>query len=411
MDTRVYWIWLQQALGLGNPLSGKLMALYPRICDLYNAEKAAFQAAGCGGKALERLCDKSLTAAQRILQEALQNDGWVLTPDDDYYPSLLRSIYAMPVVLYGRGTMPDLDRLPGIAVAGTRKLTGYGRELAWELGAGLATGGMVLVSGGSLGIETAAIEGALTAGGLVVDIQACELNREYPAPNRELRQRIARQGAVLTECPPGMKYPQYLLRNRLVSGMVWGVCVVEATEGSGSLSLAEFAREQGRDVFAVPGAVTAPTSEGPNHLIQEGAKLVHCAADILEEYESRFPDILDTAAAVEHQAAIHAVFQKRYLVAPKVTPLPERTVLRVAEVETPPLPPAPKGEAFCPEGLSSAARRVWEALSETPKPVDELAETLSLSIPQLLPALTELEIMGCVRNHAGQSYSRRVNPN
>lgn len=409
MDTRVYWIWLQQALGLGNPLSGKLLALYPHIRDLYEAKEKELEAAGCGGKVLRRLCDKALTSAQRILQAALQNGGWILTPDDDYYPSLLRGIYAMPVVLYGRGTMPDLDRIPGIAVAGTRTLTGYGRELAWELGAGLATGGMILVTGGTLGIETAAIEGALEAGGIVVDIQACELSREYPAPNTALRRRILEQGALLSECPPGVRYPNYVMRNRLISGMTWGVCVVEAAEDSGSLSIAAYAREQGRDVFAVPGAVTEPSSQGPNHLIQEGAKLVHCAADILEEYESRFPEILDLEAAVQNEKAIHGAFQRRYALPHRVIPVKEPVRLRVtdptAESTPPPSPPSSE-PAVCPPDASPTAKRVWEALEATPVPIDELADTLSLPVPQVLVALTELEVAGCVRNHAGQSYSR-----
>lgn len=407
MDKRVYWIWLQQALGLGNPLSGKLMALYPHVEDLYAADEKALKAAGCGEKVLKHLCDKSLRSAERILQKATKNGGWVLTPDDAYYPSLLRGIYALPVVLYGRGTMPDLDRYPAVSVAGTRHLTGYGREIAWELGAGLATGGMVLVTGGTLGIETAAVLGALEAGGIVVDIQACDLAREYPAPNIELRRRIAEQGALLTECPPGVTYPNYKLRNRIISGMVWGVCMVEAAMGSGSLSLANYAMEQGRDVFAVPGAITAPTSEGTNHLIQEGAKLVHCAADILEEYESRFPDILDMAAAQEAAPAIHAAFKKKY----EFVKLPvkreepkERVSVRVADAAA--LEPKSNVNAVCPAEASPVAKQVWEALGETPLPVDEIAKRLSLPISQLLSVLTELEIFGCVRNHAGQSYSR-----
>lgn len=429
MDSRLYWIWLQQAIGLGNPLSGTLLAEFSTVQEVYRAERSAFVRLDIKEPALTRLCDKSLDRAAIILKAALQQGGFVLTPSDAYYPTMLRGIYALPIVLYGRGSMPDLDLMPAVAVVGTRRMTPYGRETAFSLCAGLAAAGATVVSGGALGIDAAAAEGALYADGIVIDVQACGLDVEYPAPNEPLRRRILQRGALLSECPPGGKQikPNFLVRNRLISGMTLGTCVVEAPLRSGALNTAHHAKEQGRDVFAVPGPVTVAASQGANHLIQEGAKLVYRAADILEEYESRFPEILDLEVAKEAEEASR--YWLRAAKKPMPTVIPRETMpasrWRVADVQQPvpakksrppyeepsykepsKEPPVPRPKAVCPDSVSQEAKRIFAVLTDAPTPIDTLAQAVELPTSKVLAALTELEILGCVRSGAGQTYGR-----
>ena len=421
MDTRLYWIWLQQAIGIGSPLSGMLLTEFSTAQEMYRADRKRLADLNILDPVLTRLCDKSLDEATAILEGALRCGGFVLTPSDAYYPTMLRGIYALPVALYGRGSMPNLNFLPSMAMVGTRRMTPYGRETAFSLCAGLAAAGAIVVSGGALGIDAAAAEGALYADGLVIDVQACGLDVEYPAPNERLRQRVLKRGALLSECPPGEKRlkPNFLVRNRLISGMTLGTCVVEAPLRSGALNTAHHAEEQGRDVFAVPGPITAAASQGANHLIQEGAKLVYQAADILEEYESRYPDLLDIKAAGEAEKASrhwlrHAAVQAMPAGRERETASPRRVAdpCRPGERRQKQVNEEAKNAALsqvrpaCPERASPEAKKIFEVLTETLVPIDALAQAVDLPTQKVLAALTELEIFGCVRSGAGQMYGR-----
>ena len=200
------------------------------------------------------------------------------------YPERLRRLADAPPLLLVRGT-PALLLVRAVAIVGARAPTESGRATARRLAFDLARAGLAIVSGLARGIDAAAHEGALEAGGATIAFQACGPERVYPTAHRALAERIAARGALVTEFPPGTPpLPAYFpLRNRLISALAEAVIVVEARERSGSLVTARCAANQGVDVWAVPGPLDAPTSLGTNRLIQQGAGLVIEAADVLSD--------------------------------------------------------------------------------------------------------------------------------
>ena len=214
----------------------------------------------------------------------------VLTQADENYPELLRQIYDPPIVLYVRGQLTAKDK-NAVALVGSRQTTHYGLEVARKLAYQLGYVGVTVVSGGARGIDTASHQGALTAKGRTVAVLGTGINIVFPAENAELYERIAGNGAVITQFPfnrPADKQ-SFPIRNRIVAGMTLGTVVVEANITSGALITANFATEYGRQVFAVPGRIDSPRSKGCHELIKKGAKLCEGAEDILSEFEYLFP--------------------------------------------------------------------------------------------------------------------------
>lgn len=405
MDSRLYWIWLQQAAPLGCTAMGELLDTFGDAIGVYKADEEALVAAGVRGDLRRRLADKSLDTAHRILDRVLLVGDWVLTPEDALYPLCLRHIVGFPVALYCRGSMPDLDSTPAIAVVGTRRASDAGCREALALSAGLAAGGMVVVSGGAVGIDAAAHTGALEGGGMTIAVMACPVDENYPAPNADLRRRIiANGGLLISEYPHGESYKcDFHLRNRLLMGLSQGVCLAETPARSGARITARLAREQGRDVYAMPGALSGHHYDGAHKEIQNGATLVIRATDILRDYAPLFPSMIDLEAAEDAQkAAEHAPLPKSE---PKVEKKPRRK--RTKKEKTPPaVETVAVPTTFCPSEASEAAKGVYEVLTADPQPVDLLADATSLPMPQLLAALTELEMFGCAANSAGGQYRR-----
>ncbi|WP_106766082.1 DNA-processing protein DprA [Paenibacillus faecalis] len=210
----------------------------------------------------------------------------IITKLDEGYPYMLKSTPQAPWVLYLLGNV-DLLTEPGIAVVGTRVPTAYGRKVGSILTEQLVKSGLTIVSGMARGIDSVAHDAALKSGGHTVAVLGTGIDVIYPPENRALYQEISEKGLILSEYPPGTKahpgfFPQ---RNRIIAGITLGTLVVEADARSGSLITADAALEAGRDVFAVPGPITSPKSRGTLDLIKQGAKLVTCAQDILDEYE------------------------------------------------------------------------------------------------------------------------------
>ena len=214
----------------------------------------------------------------------------VLVQSDPDYPEMLRQIYDPPLVLYVKGALTAKDK-NAVAMVGSRMTTHYGLEAARKLAYQLAYVGVTVVSGGARGIDTAAHQGALAAKGRTVCVLGTGINLVFPPENRDLFERIAAAGAVITQFPFNRNGDKqsFAIRNRIIAGMTLGTVVVEADLHSGALITSNFATEYGRQVFAVPGRIDSPRSKGCHDLIKKGAKLCEDAEDILSEFEYLFP--------------------------------------------------------------------------------------------------------------------------
>ena len=287
----------------------------------------------------------------------------MLTLDDPRYPVRLQEIPFPPPLIFLKGEIKPEDSL-ALALVGTRGASYYGKKTCRSLARELARRQVTVVSGLARGIDTAAHQGALEGGGRTLAVLGCGLDVVYPPENRELYGRIQESGALITEYPLGTRpeahnFPR---RNRLISGLALGVLVVEAAAKSGALITAQCALEQGREVMAVPGPVNSPTSQGPHHLIQTGAKLVQDVDDILAELPK-------TGAPMRSAAGL-----------PPEAPVPTRPAH--FRVDDPLLP----------------------LLGAEPLQLEELVQASRLPAPEVMSRLTLLELQGLVRELPGKCY-------
>jgi DNA processing protein len=287
------------------------------------------------------------------------------------YPAALAEIAAPPHLLYVRGTVEASDA-NAVGIVGSRDCTPYGKRMAERLAADLVRAGFTVISGLARGIDGCAHRGALQAGGRTLAVMAGGLSRIYPPEHKDLAGQVAASGALLSEAAMGMDplAGMFPARNRIISGLSRAVVIVEAAEKSGALITAHHAAEQGRSVLAVPGPVDSPASGGTNALIRDGAVLCRGAQDVLEELQG-------VSAAVAPAGREGA--------AP---------------------PPPPRGPATPPPGLDEGQRRVWEALAEGPRHVDELVQRLGVGVPQLSGMLLMLEMKKVIRRLPGNRYER-----
>ena len=393
MDRRLYWIWLAQALPIGSGVVNKLLDAFPDIETIYTADKGAYLTAGISPKQLDGLCNKSLDTARKILMDVQALGGWVLTPDDAAYPMLLRQIDGTPAVLYGVGSMPNMNKIPALTMVGTRYPTEEGAQNAFVMAGAVAAAGVVIVSGGAVGIDRAAHEGALAVGGKTVLVKAAPLEVEYPPKNTTLRRQILENGgAIVTEFAPHTPYRcDFHVRNRLMAGMTMATCLGETPKASGALITANLAREQGRDVFAIPAGVANSKNLGAHEQIRKGALLVANVDHILQEYAVRYAGLLDVEAAHQAEKTLRAHVLRK-------TEMPQEAIptLRVAdEMQTPP-----------PEAASKDAKGLFTLLTRRPMPIDDIAAKAGMTIPEILVLLTELELLGAVQCTAGQQYCK-----
>src|SRR3989441_5401384 len=287
---------------------------------------------------------------------------------DEHYPAWLRAIPDPPPVLYCDGSLEPGDR-QAVAIVGSRQATPYGLRVTDALARELSALGFTIVSGFARGIDAAAHRAALASGGRTVAVLGCGLDVDYPSGHASLRTEIAGSGAVLTEFAPGTapfatNFPR---RNRIISGLALGVVVVEAGEDSGSLITARLALEQGREVFAVPGPIDAPTSRGPHGLLKQGAKLVETVDDIVEE----------------------------------LLPQLERPLLRPARAAGPAPTCSRRADAH---DLTPGERGVLGLVSEEPRHLDELTEQSRLPAAEVARILLGLELKALVHQLPGQQY-------
>jgi DNA processing protein len=365
--------------------------------------------------------DRSLVYPQKIVEYCERVNVGILTLESANYPNRLRDIYAKPIVLYYKGKLPDIDNNVLIACVGMRKCSESGAQNAYRLGKELANAGAIVVSGMASGIDTAAQNGVIAAGGHTIAVLGCGIDQVYPPQNGKLMNQIAETGTLITEYAPGTAPlgRNFPIRNRIISGLSQGTVVVEANYKSGSLITADYAQRQGRDIFAFPGSPESDCAKGTNALIRKGAKLVVCAEDILEEYELLYPDRIFT----EH-IPMHDHKRKREAseapasetVAPPTIPRKkEKTVsvkkenLNAEPKKAPESVPSPE-QTKPADACTDATGREILSVVRGEMSVDEIAAAVSaklgrtLDIGELLGTLTLLELDGFLCALPGGKY-------
>lgn len=394
-----YWLWLTTRQGLD--AAGVLTVLDYFVTPerAYYADREEYDQLPLAPKARSGLYSKELDSADRILGDCQRLSLRIMTLRDGDYPERLRQISAPPAVLYVRGKLFDFDEEAAIAVVGSRRPSQYGEMAAAKLGMELAAGGALVLSGIAEGLDTCALKGALKAGGPVVSVLGGGIDVPYPAVNRYLYEDVAAAGALISEYPPGTepKGFHFPRRNRILSGLALGVLAVECKLHSGTMSTVRHAMDQDRDIFAIPGAIDAPMSEGTNWLIQQGAKLVTRGEDILEEYRSRFPGRLGRREPLSPQA-----------VQQRLEDVEQETVASVKqempdEEQKPHLERVPRAEQA--DRFTDDQLAILRALGEESCSADELVERTGIPARRILSALTMLQVERVVEESAGRRFS------
>lgn len=283
-DARAAWLRLTLITGVGGEIQRVLLGAFGSPEHVFSASRKELEAVVSASIA-ERLATENVTASvEAALAWAEQPGNKLISLADSDYPGQLLQTPDPPTLLYAKGRV-ELLNCPALAIVGSRNATPQGIANAKAFAGSLSGAGLTVVSGLALGIDAAAHVGGLSGSGSTVAVIGTGTDRVYPARNRELAQRIAEEGVIVSEFPLGTpalagNFPR---RNRVISGLARGVLVVEAAERSGSLITARLAAEQGRDVFAIPGSIHSPLSKGCHRLIKDGAKLVDDVRDVLDE--------------------------------------------------------------------------------------------------------------------------------
>ncbi len=290
-----YSVWFSLKSLPGARVPCRLMEAFGSAEAIYQAdEKALLQVEGVTQAFADKLADKSMDEALRIIDFCNRRHITILPCESPDFPKRLRRLPDFPLLLYIRGRLPDIDRQVCIAAVGTRRVTEYGGMNAYLICRDMARAGAIVVSGMANGIDTCCHRGALDALGTTLAVLGSGVDVIYPKNNADLAEEIARTGALISEFAPGTPPAAYNFpkRNRIISGLCLGTLVVEADRKSGAMITARTAQMQGRDIFALPGNVGEMNSLGTNDLIKEGARMVTDAVDILSEYELLFPEVL-----------------------------------------------------------------------------------------------------------------------
>ncbi len=351
-----YWIGFNIVRGIGPTRLRALLDYFGDLKSAWYASEMALRSAGLDRRSLESLlAARSSLDLDTVLAQVENEGAHVLTWESAAYPRLLLEINAPPPVLYVKGTFTEADAW-AVSIVGTRRASVYGREVARRLSGSLARHGITIVSGMARGIDAEAHRAALSSGGRTIAVLGCGVDHVYPPEHRKLAREIEENGALVSDYPLGTK-PEgrnFPPRNRIISGLSLGVLVVEAGRRSGALITADYAAEQGRDVFAIPGSILSKGSAGTNTLIQDGAKLVLTPEDILEE--------LNLTMVTEQAEA----------------------------------------QQLLPTNETEAA--LLDKLSAEPVHVDELQRQMAMPISQVTSTLAMMELKGLVRQVGGMKY-------
>lgn len=392
MSALEYWLWLS-----GSPVGIRARAA---ILERYgDVERAFFAPAGelksikgVNEREAAILEKRDLRRAKQIREACLEQELHIITLQDAAYPKRLRHIYAPPPVLYVKGELPLVDENALIAVIGTRKASYYGVKMGRELAFQISKCGGVVVSLLTTGVDAAAAQGALLAGGGCIGV----LGRPHESEKSELARDVAAYGALVSEYPPGMETERFFFRerNRIASGLSVGVLVVEAPEKSGTRLFANEANEQGKEIFAVPGNADASASAGTLSMIKEGARLVTCGWDVMSEFQALYPDKIRRS---DEQSV----------------PLPEE------EPEEPSTKNVEKDVdkesdtryIDLSEQLSALSEDQLKIIAEIQKDnshVDDIIEATGLSPAKVLGHLTVMEVKGYIRRVSGKRVALNI---
>lgn len=322
--------------------------------------------------------DPARAATARAIGILNRMGAVAITVEDPSYPSTFLDVPDRPYILYACGDL-RLLRAPSVAVVGTRTPTPYGRNAAHRLGRDLAIGGFAVVSGLARGIDSAAHEGALEADGHTIAVLGHGIEQVYPPEARQLYRRIRDRGLILTEYPPGEtpRPGNFPRRNRLITALSQAVLVVEMGHRSGAQHTVAYALEQGKEVMAVPGPIGFPASEGTNQLIKDGARVVTCAADVIEEL-----------FGVGRERAVGGLMQS-----------PDPATSQTAQ-----LPPPPATLAL----VTPSEQAILNTLGSGALTIDEIATGAGISSAEVAVILLDLEIRGAIQSAPGMRYARRI---
>jgi DNA processing protein len=356
-EEKRFWVGFNLVKGIGSVRLKSLLNTFGDIENAWNASSDDLQLLGFNSKTIENfLLTRRDISLEKIWENIQQLGINVLTWEDDDYPQRLREVTPSPPVLYIRGEIHPDDHW-AVAIVGTRRITAYGRQVTERIATKLTHAGITIVSGMARGIDSIAHKASLDAGGRTIAILGCGVDRIYPPENRKLAEVIKERGALISDYPPGTapEASNFPPRNRIISGLSMATVVVEAGKRSGALITAEYAVDQGKDVFAVPGNVLSPQSQGTNKLIQDGARILLDPQEILE--------VLDLTRVIEHSAA--------------------RTVLPSNALEA----------------------QLFDILSHEPMHVDDIRNQTALNIEQVTSTLALMELKGLVRQVGGMRYT------
>jgi DNA protecting protein DprA len=356
MGDKRYWIGFNLIKGIG---AVRMQALIHHFGDLEDAWKAApaeLAQAGLGLKVIERIVQaRQNVDLEKVWKKIESQNIHILTWEDDAYPQRLKEIDQPPPVLYIRGEYLPED-LFAVAIVGTRRVTPYGRQITEELSSFLVANGITVISGLARGVDSIAHQTALKAGGRTMGVLGSGVDKIYPPEHRALAEKMVERGAIISDYAPGTPpdASNFPPRNRIISGLSLAVVVIEAGETSGALITAEFAAEQGREVFAVPGSILAPQSKGTNKLIQNGALPLLSVNDLMQA--------LDLTRMGAHKTA--------------------RKIIPADETEA----------------------RLMSVLGVEPLHVDEIRNQTELPIEKVSATLALMELKGMVRQVGGMNY-------
>jgi DNA processing protein len=370
LDASLSWLALALTPGLASRLSARVLRKFDSPEGVFRASLPELEschlpvpvAQAIVKKESFKRAEKELDGVRKIAKCSLLN--WT----EPEYPQNLLQIYDPPVLLYVRGD-PQVLNLPSLSIVGTRRPTLYGTQMAQRLGRELAARGLVVVSGLARGIDAIGHQGAMDAQGRAIGVLGTGIDVCYPKENKKLYEKVLERGAIVSEFPlrthPAPE--NFPVRNRIVAGMPLGVVVIEGAQYSGSLITARLAMEFGREVFGVPGNVTQPVSFAPNLLIKQGAKLVTCAEDVIEEL-----------------------------------PTPVRAALVQAEQ-----PEAEQRNLLAAASLNGSEKKLYELLAaEESVPIDDIVERSGLNSSDVLASLFNLEMKGIIRQLPGKQFSK-----